>query len=60
MQKLRLVCVIVFGMLACSHAQTNSAVLSLVDTPPINGQGDSTESGFMAGELVDLTPENWT
>lgn len=53
MQKLRLVIFLVFGMLACSHAQTNSAVLSLVDTPPINGQGDSAESGFMVGELVN-------
>ena len=53
MQKLRLVCFIVFGIFACSHAQTNSAVFSLVDTPPINGQGDSAESGFMVGELVN-------
>jgi len=53
MQKLRLVFFLMFGILASSHAQTNSAVLSLVDTPPINGQGDSAESGFMVGELVN-------
>jgi len=53
MQKLQLICFTVFGLLACSHAQTNSAVLSLVDTPPITGQGDSLESGFMVGEQVN-------
>ena len=53
MQKLRLVCVMACGIAVCSHAQTNSAVLALVDTPPINGQGDAMESGFMVGELVN-------
>ena len=53
MHKLRLVFILMFGIFSSSHAQTNSAVLSLVDTPPINGQGDSVESGFMVGELIN-------
>ena len=53
MKRVQFVCLMIFGMLGCGHAQTNSAVFSLVDTPPINGQGDSIQSGFIAGEAVN-------
>jgi hypothetical protein len=52
MQKLRIICIKVLGISFCGHAQTNSVVFSLVDTPPINGQGDALFSGFNGiGEL---------